>query len=537
MSAIDTGMYYPIVLRQLPPSWQVVYAGEVCDEVRTGFACGRHSAKNGGVPHLRPMNISRNGKIDFGVLKFVDPGTDGRRLSASDVLFNNTNSPELIGKTTLVTASAEGLAFSNHMTRVRFNDAITPAFGAYQLHYLWMAGYFLHKCVKHVNQASISSREFVRSIPIIVAPLGEQRRITTKIDKLYSELDKGIEILEMARIQLTTYRRAVLKQAFEGRLTAQWRDENKDRVQPTDQIIERIRVERALSYREQLRQWENDLDVWMDSGKIGKRPLKPRNPLRTRGPKPDATINQANLPTGWLRASVGTLFDIVSGGTPKGIHRVTGGEIPYYKVGDMNTPGNEVEMKTATISLSREVRTRLGLAVHPRGTIIFPKRGGAILTNKKRLLSVPSCFDLNTMGVINRCRSISNEYLWLWFQTLNLKEICDGSNVPQINNRNIEPLEFPICGEVEQNETVKILSSTISNIDRAISDIDAQLKNGPALRQAILKRAFSGRLVSQESSEELVSALLARIRIERQVGRKDNSLRKIAKRHKARVET
>ena len=158
MSRIDTGMHYPLAICDLPSSWLVAYIHEVCDEVQSGFACGRHSDDNIGVAHLRPMNISKDGKIDLGEVKFVHADVDKRRLTERDVLFNNTNSPELIGKTALAGAHARGLAFSNHMTRVRFNPSVLPEFGAYQLHYLWMARYYLHRCVKHVNQASISSR-------------------------------------------------------------------------------------------------------------------------------------------------------------------------------------------------------------------------------------------------------------------------------------------------------------------------------------------------------------------------------------------
>ena len=66
--------------------------------------------------------------------------------------------------------------------------------------------------------------------PLRLPPLNEQRRIIAKIDELFSELDKGIESLETAREQLKNYRQAVLKQAFEGKLTAQWRERNKDKL-------------------------------------------------------------------------------------------------------------------------------------------------------------------------------------------------------------------------------------------------------------------------------------------------------------------
>ena len=66
---------------------------------------------------------------------------------------------------------------------------------------------------------------------ILIPPPLEQHRIVAKIEELFSELDKGIESLKTAREQLKVYRQAVLKHAFEGKLTAQWREENKDKLE------------------------------------------------------------------------------------------------------------------------------------------------------------------------------------------------------------------------------------------------------------------------------------------------------------------
>ena len=65
----------------------------------------------------------------------------------------------------------------------------------------------------------------------------EQRRIVAKIEELFSELDKGIESLKTARRQLEIYRQSVLKHAFEGKLTAQWREENKDKLETPERLL------------------------------------------------------------------------------------------------------------------------------------------------------------------------------------------------------------------------------------------------------------------------------------------------------------
>ena len=73
-------------------------------------------------------------------------------------------------------------------------------------------------------------------------------RIVAEIEELFSELDKGVENLEKAREQLKVYRQAVLKHAFEGKLTAQWREENKDQLENPEQLLARIKQERSAHY-------------------------------------------------------------------------------------------------------------------------------------------------------------------------------------------------------------------------------------------------------------------------------------------------
>jgi len=147
---------YPFAGLVMPKNWQYAALIDIAVDVSPGFASGKHRSDGVGVPHLRPMNIDRDGLIDLGVIKSVSL-IEGEKLQSGDVLFNNTNSAELIGKTAIVSTRESGFAFSNHMTRIRPEKGIQPAFIARQLHFLWMMGYMKHRCTHHVNQASISS--------------------------------------------------------------------------------------------------------------------------------------------------------------------------------------------------------------------------------------------------------------------------------------------------------------------------------------------------------------------------------------------
>ena len=104
----------------------------------------------------------------------------------------------------------------------------------------------------------------------------EQRRIVAKIEELFSELDKGIESLKTARAKLNIYRQAVLKHAFEGKLTAQWREENKDKLETPEQLLVRIKQEREACYEQQLKEWKAAVEEWEEEGRLGKKPSKPK---------------------------------------------------------------------------------------------------------------------------------------------------------------------------------------------------------------------------------------------------------------------
>ncbi|MFZ1804660.1 MAG: hypothetical protein WAU05_12105, partial [Nitrospira sp.] len=128
---------------------------------------------------------------------------------------------ELIGKTTVITAAGDW-AFSNHMTRVTFSDTVSPKFAAYQLHYLWSRGYFLHNCVKHVNQASVSSTTLARAVPFVKAPRHQQDSIVAEIEKQFSHLDEAVAILKRVKDNLKRYKASVLKAAVEGKFVSSY---------------------------------------------------------------------------------------------------------------------------------------------------------------------------------------------------------------------------------------------------------------------------------------------------------------------------
>ena len=150
-------------------------------------------------------------------------------------------------------------------------------------------------------------------------------------------------------------------------------------------------------------------------------------------------------------------------------NRLPDGKVPYVKVGDMNLLENKQGILTSSKFVNIGNKTKL---LFPIGTTIFPKRGGAILTNKKRLTKVQICCDLNIMGAIPQ--NIHPLYLYFFFLEKDFSELVDGSTVPQINNTDIYPLKIQVpplslqkkfAERIEQIEAQKkVVEDTIAEL-------------------------------------------------------------------------
>ena len=469
------------------------------------------------------MNISKDGKIDLGEVKFVYADVDKRRLTERDVLFNNTNSPELIGKTALAGAHARGLAFSNHMTRVRFNPSVLPEFGAYQLHYLWMARYYLHRCVKHVNQASISSRDFAQSIPVVVPPITEQVRIVTKIEELFSELDKGIESLKTAQAQLKVYRRAVLKHAFEGKLTARWRQENKDRLETPERLLARIKHEREARYEQQLKEWEAAVKIWEESNKSGKKPQRPKKLPEVGGLPHDGAAKLPPLPESWIWEKLGWMTCGVEYGTAA--KSATTGRVPVLRMGNIQN----ARFDWADLVYTSDDEEITQYRLHD-GDVLFNRTNSPELVGKTAIYKGerPAVFAGYLIRVNHIRTVVDGQYLNLFLNSHAARQHgndvkTDGVNQSNINGAKLSNYPFPYCSIEEQREIARTLEKTFSLLDATEANIVQELEKADALRQAILKKAFTGQLVPQDPHDEPASILLERIKAEKAARPQDNT--------------
>ena len=162
----------------------------------------------------------------------------------------------------------------------------------------------------------------------------------------------------------------------------------------------------------------------------------------------------------------------------------------------MNHEANQQIMRHSDAWLGRNEVKKLGLRLFAANTVLFPKRGGAIATNKKRRLESPGCADLNVMGI--KPDETIALYFFAWFDGINLATLSDGSNVPQINHKDIEPLVMPLPPLVEQHRIVAEIDRRLSLVREVETEVDANLSRADIFRKVLLARAFEGRLPRAE---------------------------------------
>jgi len=202
---------------------------------------------------------------------------------------------------------------------------------------------------------------------------------------------------------------------------------------------------------------------------------------------------------------LGTVAEIQSGGTPKGVDRLTSEaesethNVPFYKVGDMNRDARY--MKSSRSYLTETDVDSLRLKVIPAGSVIFPKAGGAIATDKKRLVQVPGPIDLNCMAVIPGVEMLPSYLAW-FFDSFKLSDLSNGSILPQIGKTAVMQVRLPCPSLSEQEAVVQYLEENISMVRAQVQSIEGIASSIANLRRSILNDAFSGRLVDRGSSEQ-----------------------------------
>ncbi len=362
----------------------------------------------------------------------------------------------------------------------------------------------LGKCSKDGTTVASIEAVALASYPFALPPATEQHRIVAKIEELFSELDQGVASLKTAREQLKVYRQSLLKNAFEGKLTAAWRSAHRDQLETAAALQQRIARERQARYQQQLADWQT-------AGQAGPKPKAPK-------PLPPLTAEELaelpELPAGWGWTRLGQLFNVFVGSTPsRKRDDFWGGAIPWVSSGEVAF----CRIKDTKEKISVEGFANASTELHPPGTVMLAMIGEGKTRGQAAILDVAAAHNQNTAAIRVSEAGCSPEfvYQYLVYQYEITRKIGSGNNQKALNKERVSELLLPLCGLDEMAEVVSKIDEKLSEADQLDQTLATALQQADALRQSILKKAFHGQLVKQDKNEEPATALLERIRAAR----------------------
>ena len=476
------------ILRELPKGWTSATVDTLCDVVGGGTpSTNKDEYWNGPIPWISSADI--HGIRDVRPRKRINDEAIGRSAtnlvpSGSIVVVTRVG----LGKVALV---PEPMCFSQDSQGLVFdNDEIDALY----------LTYYLSESVQRFRYegrgTTISgvTKGQLRELPVLLAPLPEQHRIVAEIEKQFTRLDASVAALKRVRGNLKRYRASVLKAACEGKLVLTEaevaRGEGRD-YEPADQLLERILAERRA-------RWE----------------AQEKRRGKYEEPPPD-TSDLPELPEGWVWSSMGQSFDVYVGSTPRRA------KLEYWN-GDIAWVSSS-EVAFSRIKCTREYITEEGLRnsslyVHPEGTVLLGMIGEGKTRGQVSILDIPACNSQNSAAIRVSESGFPPEYVfyYLWSQYEATRQIGSGNNQPALNKSRVQEIAFPLPPSAEQRRIVAEVERRLSVIQQTEATVEANLTRAERLRQSILKQAFSGNLVPQDPNDEPASALLERIRVERE---------------------
>jgi len=364
---------------------------------------------------------------------------------------------------------------------IAFTQRLNGLYNLYLFYYLQLIKSKLYSLSKGGTQKNISLA-IINSLTVPLPPLQEQHRIIIKIKTLFSELDSSIALLKTIKEQLVVYRQAVLKWAFEGKLTHEWRKlENNEN---NEVLIKNMMMSRKNECK---------------NGKYIN--IASEFPLY-------------DLPKKWEWVSIGCISKGVEYGTSAKSEKI--GRVVVLRMGNIQ---NGVFIYNDLVYTSNKEEIQKYILY--KGDVLFNRTNSPELVGKTALYngSIPSIF-AGYLIRLNQISHINAKYLTYYLNCPHAKQCgkiakTDGVNQSNINGTKLSSYPFPLCSASEQQAIVSAIESRLSVCDKLEQTVDQTLALSTSLRQSILKKAFEGRLVPQDPNDEPAEKLLERIKAEK----------------------
>lgn len=355
----------------------------------------------------------------------------------------------------------------------------------------------------------------LKAIDIPIPPVNEQNRIVDKIETLFSEVDAGIENLTLAKRQLGQYRQSLLKHAFEGKLTAKWREEYAEKhgksLPSADELLEQIQTARQDYYDQQIADWEQAVKSWEEQGKEWSKPRKPTKP------KELLVLDSSDLPHEWVVVEFEGICELIRNGLslkPEGhegtkILRISAVRAFSLNLDDYRYLSSEHEVPSFLLQQGDLLFTRyngtrryVGVCALFKSTedYVYPDK---LIRARVDLDEVENSFLAYGLNV-----GVSRSFIE--------RRIRTTAGQSGISGGDIKKMPVVLCSKQEQDIIVSTLDEKLSETDSIISTLESKILKANLLKTSILHKAFQGKLVPQDPNDPPASELLAQIKAERE---------------------
>lgn len=193
----------------------------------------------------------------------------------------------------------------------------------------------------------------------------------------------------------------------------------------------------------------------------------------------------------WTRSIAGELGVFKGGiGFPVWAQGGKSGAYPFFKVSDMNLPGNETVMKTSNNWVSENIRRRLAATVLPAGAIVFAKVGAAVYLERKRILGIPSCVDNNMAAFIPDSTQIDNRFAYYYLLSFPLSSLVAMGALPSLNSSQLRSIPFHFPEDIEEQ---KAIAQILQDADQEIATLERRLESARNIKQGMMQELLTGR--------------------------------------------
>ncbi|AWV20016.1 Type I restriction-modification system specificity subunit (plasmid) [Roseomonas mucosa] len=487
----------------IPSTWCWTRLGTVTSYIQRGKSPKYATADGAPVVSQRciqwdGLNLSAAKQI---TLESLNDYEDLRFLRDGDLLWNSTGTGT-IGRIVRVVNPPEKLVCDSHVTIVRCLIA-DPEYIRTWLRSDHVYALIEDRAAGSTNQVELTAQMAINQV-LPLPPLAEQHRIVARVDELMALCDQ----LEAQRCEREARRDRVASASL-ARLNAPEPETFKDDVgftlnalPPLTSRPEQIKQLRQtilnLALRGKLTRQEpsdDPVSVLLQNVSAAKSLMVQRGRVRETLPllrKVDSDISQS-LPDCWDFVAVSDLAYLRSGVALEHSEEQASGDLPYVKVADLSISAN----RDGIVTSSRFVSMARADAAIEAGSIVFPKRGGAIATNRKLLSQTSVICDSNLMAMKPFLDAML-PYLYMWFGAFDLWKLNSGTSVPQINNKDIYPLPVPLPPLAEQHRIVAKVHEIMTLCDQ----LEASLRTRDEARHGLLTSVLAEALQPPDEREE-----------------------------------